>query len=371
MKKLTILFALLTLSVGLWAETVSYLDPVYNNPTDVTKGIKEWKNATADATPITSSSFTWGAAGITTWLVVDNGVTLSQRVTCNGDVRLILANNVTLRATKGITVSGQGNSLTIYAQSTDAQMGKLAAGGAGGAAGIGGDDGRSGSNITINGGNIVPTGGDQAAGIGGGYKGSGSNITINGGTITAVGGSGAAGIGGGMEGSSSNIFVTTSLQVKADDNYPPTTVIENNGNDLADKLAGKKCVTIKDPLPDAKTAAIEAVNAEIAETDNDNVKAIATDATTAINDATSVAEVNALKNLAIANIASAKAAYTAGDAAGYARGLEEGKAAGLAEAAAALPTDPEGTTGHTVTITKGDKTLRLINPDSVEYDEQD
>ncbi|MCQ2068047.1 MAG: hypothetical protein MJY68_02945 [Bacteroidaceae bacterium] len=286
---------------------------------------------------------------------MDNGVTLSQRVTCNGDVRLILANNVSLRATKGITVSGQGNSLTIYAQSTGAQMGKLAAKGAGGAAGIGGDDGHPGSNITINGGNIVAEGGDQAAGTGGGYKGFGSNITINGGTITAVGGSGAAGIGGGMEGSISNIFVTTSLQVKADGNYPPTTVIENYGNDLADKLAGKQYVTIKDPLPDAKTAAIEAVNAEIAETDNDNVKAIATDATTAINAATTVAEINALKNLAIANIASAKAAYTAGEEA----------------VKATLPTDPEGTTGHTVTITKDDKTLILINPDKVTYGKQE
>ena len=40
-------------------------------------------------------------------------------------------------------------------------------------------------------------------------------------------------------------------------------------------------------------------------------------------------------------------------------------------AKAALPTDPEGTPGHTVTITKGDKTLKLVNPDKVSYDRQD
>ena len=56
---------------------------------------------------------------------------------------------------------------------------------------------------------------------------------------------------------------------------------------------------------------------------------------------------------------------------GKTEGIEEGKAAGLAEAAAALPTDPEGTTGHTVTITKGEKTLILVNPDKVTYGKQD
>ena len=52
---------------------------------------------------------------------------------------------------------------------------------------------------------------------------------------------------------------------------------------------------------------------------------------------------------------------------GKAEGIEEGKAA----AKAALPTDPEGTTGHTVTITKGDKTLILVNPDKVTYGKQE
>ncbi|MBQ0075635.1 MAG: leucine-rich repeat protein [Bacteroidales bacterium] len=102
-----------------------------------------------------------------------------------------------------------------------------------------------------------------------------------------------------------------------------------------------------------KDDAIAAVNAEIAESDNDNVKAIATSAVTAINAATTEAEIYALKDLAIANIASAKAAYTAGDAAGYQRAQDE------------LPT--EGTSGPAITITKGDKTVIFYNTDKVEY----
>ena len=120
---------------------------------------------------------------------------------------------------------------------------------------------------------------------------------------------------------------------------------------------------------EVKDAAIAAVNAEIEETDNDNVKAIATDAATAINAATTIAEINALKDLAIANIASAKAAYTEGETTGYSTGYAEGEtagdAAGYARAKAELPT--EGTTGPAVIITKGDKSITLINPDEVRY----
>ena len=115
--------------------------------------------------------------------------------------------------------------------------------------------------------------------------------------------------------------------------------------------------SIVDVPQEVKDAAIAAVNAEIEETDNDNVKAIATDAATAINAATTVAEINALKTLAIAAITSAKAAYTEGETAG--------DAAGYARAKAELPT--EGTTGPAVIITKGDKSITLINPDEVRY----
>ena len=119
--------------------------------------------------------------------------------------------------------------------------------------------------------------------------------------------------------------------------------------------------SIVDVPQEVKDAAIAAVNAEIEETDNENVKAIATNATTAINAATTVAEINALKTLAIAAITSAKAAYTEGETAGYNTGYDEGEAAVRAE----LPT--EGYDGPAVIITKGEKVLTLFNPEKVEY----
>ena len=472
MRKL-FLFIALTLSAGLWATTqiVSYRYPVYNTTNNPYSGIKEWKTKSVEATVVenSSSQVTWNAG----WYVVTGtDVQLSKGAVCAGDVCLILADGAKLTATgsdiddtPGIQVSGEGNSLTIYAQSTGDQMGKLTATGRGSSAGIGGGRSGTGSNITINGGTVTATSGDWAAGIGGGfegngeyitinggtvkadggdraagigggsggwscyitinggtvtatggvsaagigsgfyknsfvitinggtvtatggndgagigggYQGSGSEITINGGTVKADGGDRAAGIGGGYYASGNKIKVATYLIVKAGNEENPTEEIATDRTDdtyIENDLAGKRYVTTEINFSKYKTFVIAAVNAKIAESDNDNVKAIATNAATAINAATTEAEVNTLKNLAIANITSAKAAYTAGetagDAAGYARGLEEGKAAGLAEAAAALPTDPEGTAGHTVTITKGDKTLILVNPDKVTYGKQE
>ncbi|MDD6189713.1 MAG: InlB B-repeat-containing protein [Clostridiales bacterium] len=199
-----------------------------------------------------STPVKWGAAGKTTWYVVNSNVNISvtagYAVEAYGDLHLILMDNCTLT-----TGPIQNNSsLTIYAQSTGKDtMGTLTAtgslyraaienfapqnsitinggniqatGGNGGAneaggAGIGGHGaigstaGYSGGTITINGGNIQATGGDGGAngfadyggaGIGGGggkTSGGGGCITINGGTVIATGGSGAAGIGGGANG---------------------------------------------------------------------------------------------------------------------------------------------------------------------------
>ncbi len=308
---------------------VAYLDPVYNDPTDVTKGIKEWKNATADATVVENATevITWGTAGTTTWYVVTGeNVTLGQGAVCAGDVRLILADDAKLTATgavnaAGIQVFDEGNSLTIYGQTNQTgeliangeiggagigggsgkdgsnitinggiviatskdygagigggevgggsniiiNGGTVTATGGGGGAGIGGGSGNDGSNITINGGTVTATGGERSvppssplrmvtangekggAGIGGGVSGDGSNITINGGIVTATGGNNCTGIGGGDFGSGSNIFVATSLVVKADNNNPPTTVIANDGSDLASSLAGKRYATVETP----------------------------------------------------------------------------------------------------------------------------
>ncbi|MCQ2312149.1 MAG: leucine-rich repeat protein [Paludibacteraceae bacterium] len=175
------------------------------------------------------------------------------------------------------------------------------------------------------------------------------------------------------------------------------------------------------PLPNIKTAAIAEINAAIDGVTDEAILAIATTAITNINNATTEAGVNSIKTQALADIDLAKykadaiaEIQTAGQGIqntemnnwingaivdikaagtdtkekvdniknqilsmiqlfqdGKAEGIEEGKAAGLAEAAAALPTDPEGTTGHTVTITKGDKTLKLVNPDKVTYGKQE
>ena len=221
------------------------------------------------ASEITSSNecVTLGEAGKETWYVVTGAdVTLSQGAICYGDVRLILADGAKLTATggadqAGITVSGEGNSLTIYGQT--AQSGQLEANGGENGAGIGGGGLRgSGVYITINGGKVTANGGTSGAGIGGGAGGNGLVITINGGTVTANGGKAASAIGSGHEGKIGiYITVATTHIVKADGNNPPTTVIENTGDDLALSLAGKQYATITEPYfnitanqdPDHKT----------------------------------------------------------------------------------------------------------------------
>ncbi|MCQ2313491.1 MAG: hypothetical protein MJZ84_08625, partial [Paludibacteraceae bacterium] len=289
----------------------SAITPVYNTEGDVTSGIARWDTlACADYKVVENATeqVTWGVAGDTTWYVVKDTISLAEGAICVGDVRLILADSAQLTATgnnAGIQVSGTGNSLTIYAQSTGEQMGelvatciimgsgiggdiqkgnsnitinggKITANGGNNGAGIGGGQFSAGSNITINGGTITANGGNMAAGIGGGRNGTGSNITINGGTVTANGGSMAAGIGGGMQGSGSyitilagtvtatggssaagigggrmstgsNIFVATTCVVKAGNTPAATTVIENDGTDLASSLTGKLYVTVNTP----------------------------------------------------------------------------------------------------------------------------
>ena len=157
------------------------------------------------ATVVADSDTVWTGTEAPCWYVVTGtvAVEIPRRVTVTGDVRLILANGASLTVKGGIGVA-DGNSLTIYAQSTDeSTMGSLTATGGSYNAGIGGsfngsNTGGSGGTVTITGGIVNATGGD-GAGIGGGsgnYAGSGGTVTITGGTVTATGGNGA-GIGGG------------------------------------------------------------------------------------------------------------------------------------------------------------------------------
>ena len=163
--------------------------------------------ATVDATEVAQEGWRWGNG--VTWYVAKGTVEIDGRVTVSGDVNLILADDAQLTVKGGIEVSGD-NSLTVYAQSTGDDMGKLLADASEeyGCAGIGGGYFGSGLNITVSGGAVTATGGKFGAGIGGGYSGSGSDITISGGAVTATGASGGAGIGGGIFETGSNIKIT-------------------------------------------------------------------------------------------------------------------------------------------------------------------
>lgn len=152
------------------------------------------------------------------WYYVNSDVEIGGRITCNGEVNLILGTGATLRAPKGITVE-ESNSLTIYGQNEDYNLdGKLVIDDTTNwSAGIGGDNGRNSGEIVVNGGVINTTGSRYGgAGIGGGCFGDSSTIIINGGIVTATGGStyigtvaryGGAGIGGGDRGVGREIII--------------------------------------------------------------------------------------------------------------------------------------------------------------------
>lgn len=161
------------------------------------------------------------------WYVVRGIVEVSQRITVNGDVHLILADQSSLNVKGGIGVpqgshfqifgqAGQTGSLIAtedlagrncgiggtgqysYAGDITVNGGQITAGAGLYSAAIGGAADGYGGNVTINGGTVTATGNDSPA-IGGGYNGDCGDITINGGTISATGGRRGAGIGGGND----------------------------------------------------------------------------------------------------------------------------------------------------------------------------
>ncbi|MCR5725084.1 MAG: hypothetical protein K6G80_08375 [Treponema sp.] len=145
---------------------------------------------------VSSTLLTWSAG----WYALTDDTTVSDRITVSGDVSLILSDEATLTAEKGISVS-TGSSLTIYAQSEG--TGTLIATGGSEDTGIGGvhggqEDAKIGGAVTIHGGIITATAGSPwAAGIGGAYIRTSGTITIYGGEVTATGAGDGAGIGGG------------------------------------------------------------------------------------------------------------------------------------------------------------------------------
>ena len=203
------------------AETVSasYQEASWNGSEVTYTG----KTENCTAVENSAEAVTWTAG----WYAVSGNVTISEPITVNGEVHLILTNGCTLTAEKGIVVTST-NSLTIYAQSGG--TGTLNATGTtdssnNASAGIGGsttifDSG----SITIHGGVINATGGASrwysGAGIGGstpssGNGGNSGTIKIYGGTITAEsrGFSVGAGIGGGGSGGTGNGGAGTNISI--------------------------------------------------------------------------------------------------------------------------------------------------------------
>lgn len=199
---------------------------------------QNWENGTcSDYIPVDTGTISWGVDTTQErWYVVSGDVTVSGQITVTGNVHLILTDNCVLTVKNGIAVNG-GNSLTIYAQSTGEDIGRLTAtrntlscagigntegfsggaitiyggsitatGGTGGA-GIGGSTGRNGGEITIYGGSVTANGGIDGAGIGGGCRGDGGAITISGGTVKAVSSANGAGIGGGSISNGGTILI--------------------------------------------------------------------------------------------------------------------------------------------------------------------
>ncbi|MBO4867430.1 MAG: hypothetical protein J5582_12870 [Ruminococcus sp.] len=170
-------------------KTVPYISYTYND-----NGITETSELECKTyTSIASNTTTWNNG----WYVVDSNVTISSRITVNGNnVHLILCDGYTLNAPKGIRVA-TGKGLTIYAQSEAADtMGILnsrTSDDGSSTAAIGGNNGEAAGTIIINGGKLTFSGSTNGsagggAGIGTGRYASDANvkkmkIVINGGII--------------------------------------------------------------------------------------------------------------------------------------------------------------------------------------------
>lgn len=170
------------------------------------------------------------------WYVVQGDVTIPDNITVTGDVKLILADNCKLTVESSIVVN-EGNTFTVYAQSTDnmgnlkvvskvvssAAIGSTNSNNAGtvniiggninsttvssstGAA-IGGANGSGAGTVNIYGG-MVYTASYSGAGIGGGLNDQGATVNIYGGNVKAYSYSGAA-IGSGKSGNDTTVNIS-------------------------------------------------------------------------------------------------------------------------------------------------------------------
>ena len=147
------------------------------------------------------------------WYVVTNDLFLSDPLTIEGNVNLVLVDGVELTVvstvdSKSAVTVASGCSLTIWGQTEGTgELDAWASSSYSDGCGIEGKYGGSGVNITINGGTVTATGNQGAAGIGNCINASGITVTINGGTVTATGGSKGAGIGGGSARSGATVII--------------------------------------------------------------------------------------------------------------------------------------------------------------------
>ncbi len=211
---LAMVFGLMpAMSMSVMANEISTLGDEYMKPVITDEGVT-FSLARSDRSLYVSSDTTTWSEDTCEWYVVSSYggvITITSKITVQGDVNLILGDGHTLEAKGGIYVP-KGSSLTIYGQ--DGGTGKLIAGGASKNAGIGGSGLNDSTNvveesgaITINGGVITAVGGVYGAGIGGGDCQESGQITINGGVITATGGEAAAGIGGSGQGGPGHVTI--------------------------------------------------------------------------------------------------------------------------------------------------------------------
>ena len=152
-------------------------------------------NSTASAVPSSTDPATLGEAGLEKWYTVSGTVTLTKSLTINGNVHIILLDDAELKVTttdsNAIVVSDSA-SLSIYAQSTGVNVGKLTvltnnsnSLNCGIIAGSLNDTHASGSGaITINGGEVNITINHGGAAENYGIATSSGPLAINGGKVT-------------------------------------------------------------------------------------------------------------------------------------------------------------------------------------------
>ena len=137
-----------------------------------------------DFSLVRANNTSWSTGYYVLW----DDVIITDRITVTGDVKLILRDEKTLKADKGITVQ-DGATLTIYGQ-TISDAGRLEINGDSECAGIGGGYEGNGGTVNIYGGRVTAEGSLGGAGIGGGYGRAGADVSIYGGKLSITGGSG-------------------------------------------------------------------------------------------------------------------------------------------------------------------------------------